>query len=144
MTGSTAWFEPGRHLNRPTPSDFERGADYLEWVFYLPPGTVTQNVCARDVANALHDLVTASFDQVGNPLEVRLAWQNVMDTMGPMLFNQFIRMRAWEDFCPPVSPIHDTTSKHVLWVGHDKRVVLRLTYKNDVAVDQKLWIEDLE
>ncbi len=137
-------FQAGKHLERPIPDDFERAADALEWVFYLPPGSVTQDICARDVARALRDVVDASFANVGNPLEVKLAWQIVMDAMGSQLFSTFVRIGAWKDFCPPVSKRHNTFSRHVLWVGQGKRVVLRLSFKNDVPVEQKLWVEDVD
>lgn len=139
-------FRPNQSMYRPPADDFERAADMLEWVFYLPgmEEVVTQSVHARDIVKALRDLVAASCATVGNPLEVKLAWQIVMDAMGPILFNRFIQMGAWKDWTPFVSPIHDTLSKHVLWVGHGKRVVLRLKYQNDEPVDQAVWVEDLE
>jgi hypothetical protein len=144
MTYSTSWFGPGRNASRPPPNDFERAADYLEWVFHLPPGVVTQNVCARSLVNALQDVVTASFAQVGNPLEVKLGWQVVMDIMGPELFAAFINMHAWEDFCPAVSSKYNTPSRHVLWVGHGKRVVLRVLFRADRPTELQLAVEDIE
>lgn len=139
-----AKFRINQAQDRPPADDFERAADMLEWVFYLPEldNVVTQNIHGRDLVKALRDLTAASCATVGNPLEVKLAWQIVMDTMGPYLFNAFIRMGAWKDFVPFVSPVHDTMSKHVLWVGHGKRVVLRLKYLNDQPVDQAVWVED--
>lgn len=138
-------YRTGQHLARPVPNDFERAADCLEWVFYLPglEDVVPQRVCAREVAKALDNVIRATFAQVGNPLEVKLAWQMVLDLMGPILFGHFVRMRAWKDFTPPVPKHLDTPSKHVLWVGHDKRVVLTLVYEQDVARDIRLWVEDI-
>ena len=96
------------------PNDFERAADCLEWVFYLPglEDVVPQRVCAREVAKALDNVIRATFAQVGNPLEVKLAWQMVLDLMGPVLFGHFVRMRAWKDFTPPVPKLLDTPCRH--------------------------------
>jgi len=127
------------------PNDFERAADCMEWVFHLPglEDVVPQSVCAREVAKALDNVVRSTFAQVGNPLEVKLAWQMVLDLMGPFLFGHFIRIRAWQDFTPPVPKHLGTSSKHVLWVGHDKRVVLTPVYVQEEAREIRLWLEDI-
>jgi hypothetical protein len=131
------------HLYRPGGSAEDRVADMLEWAFHIPDDAFLHRVNARDVYHALNDIVTSSFATVGNPLEVKLAWQVFMDTVGPGIFNAFIRMGAWEDFTPPVPEYLHTHSKHVLWVGHEKRVVATLAYKNDEPAGMAVWVEDI-
>jgi hypothetical protein len=131
------------HLYRTGGSAEDRVADMLEWAFHIPDYAFMHRVNSRDVYHALNDVVTASFATVGNPLEVKLAWQVFMDTVGSGIFSAFIRMGAWEDFTPPVPEYLHTHSKHVLWVGHDKRVVLTLVYVQDEARDIRLWVEDI-
>jgi len=57
-----------------------------------------------EVTNKLNAIVN-----VENFLAARHA---LVDLLGPILFGHFIRMRAWQDFTPPVPKLLDTPCRH--------------------------------
>lgn len=122
-------------------NESEATADRLQWIFELEDIQTMfgQRVSARLTDQALRDLTVASFGD--NATEVRLAWQLLLDTFGPVLTSLFIRSRAWRKFCP--DPDHDlgTPSLAVLWRRGGSQVVGRLQYKGDVPVGVRFDVE---
>ncbi len=98
-----------------------------------------QRINARFFASALNDLSAAS--RGDNPHEVRLAWQLLLDTVGPIVVGRFVSTGAWKRFCP--EPDHDagTPSLAVLWRKGGKSVVGRLQFLNEVPVGVRFDVE---
>lgn len=119
----------------------EATADLFQWVFELPAlkKLAGRRISARLFASALDDLSTASRGE--NAHEVRLAWQMVLDTIGPIMVSHFLHHEAWKKFCP--EPDHDqgTLSMAIVWRKNGQSVVARHQYKNEVPVDVKFTVE---
>ena len=121
----------------------EAVADLFQWLLFLDDiiQYTGQPINARYLAAGLRDLATASFAQPGNAHEVRLAWQMLLDVMGPKLTGMFIMSKAWQGFAPKVSKLHDTDSLATLWVGNDQKVVARVQFQQDVPVGIRFDVE---
>ena len=121
----------------------EAVADLFQWLLFLDDiiQYTGQPINARYLAAGLRDLATASFAQPGNAHEVRLAWQMLLDVMGPKLTGMFIMSKAWEGFAPKVSKRHDTDSLATLWAGNDQKVVARVQFQQDVPVGIRFDVE---
>ena len=119
----------------------EATADLFQWVFSLPQlkKLAGRRISARFLASALQDLSTASHGDNAN--EVRLAWQMVLDTLGPIMLSHFLHHEAWKQFCP--EPDHDqgTPSMAIVWRKSGQSVVARHQYVNEVPVDIKFTVE---
>jgi len=119
----------------------EATADLFQWVFSLPQlkKLAGRRISARYLAAALQDLSTASHGD--NAHEVRLAWQMVLDTLGPIMLSHFLHHEAWKQFCP--EPDHDqgTPSMAIVWRKGGQSVVARHQYVNEVPVDIKFTVE---
>ena len=119
----------------------EATADLFQWVFSLPQlkKLAGRRISARFLASALQDLSTASHGDHAH--EVRLAWQMVLDTLGPIMLSHFLHHEAWKQFCP--EPDHDqgTPSMAIVWRKHGQSVVARNQYVNEVPVDIKFTVE---
>ena len=121
----------------------EAVADLFQWLLFLDDiiQYTGQPINARYLAAGLRDLATASFAQPGNAHEVRLAWQMLLDVMGPKLTGMFIMSKAWEGFAPKVSKRHDTDSLATLWAGNDQKVVARAQFQQDAPVGIRFDVE---
>jgi hypothetical protein len=110
-------------------------ADAFQWVFNLDLCLkgFGRMVSAPYLYKSLIDLRTAV--ESGNAHEVRLAWQMILDVAGPMLTGMFIREGGWKEVCPVPYGVSDTPSQCVVWENYEKRVIARLQYRNDEAVD---------
>jgi hypothetical protein len=130
-------------LDNAPANEQESVADLFQWFFYLDDiiQHTGQPVNTRYLASALRDLSAASFANPGNATEVRLAWQMLLDVMGPKLTGMFIMSKAWRGFAPQVSKRHDTDSLATLWVGDGKKVVARVTFQRDVPTGIRFDIE---
>ena len=137
-------YRTGRHLEVPPKNETERTADDFEWLFYLPEleSLLPRPVNGRYVAHALKDVADASFSPAPKPHEIRLAWQMLLDVMGPHLFRAFYNLGAWQDFTPYVSSSRDTGSRRVLWSNSVEDVVLLMQYQADEACDLAIRVED--
>lgn len=115
-------------------NESEATADRFQWVFELDEILTIfgQRVSARLTDQTLRDLTVASYGN--NATEVRLAWQLLLDNMGPVLTGRFISSRAWRKFCP--TPDHDlgTPSLAVLWRKAGKQVVGRVQFREELPV----------
>jgi len=136
-------YRTGRHLTDPPGNELERVADHIEWLLYLPQlgEVVTQHVPIRRLIQALIDVGKISFTQDANPNEVMLAWQILLDVMGPDLFHAFINVGAWRDFTPFADDDRDTRSLRILWTTGSQDVAIRLTYVADMPADYKLSVD---
>jgi hypothetical protein len=136
-------YRTGRHLTDPPGNELERVADHIEWLLYLPQlgEVVTQHVPIRRLIQALIDVGKISFTQDANPNEVMLAWQILLDVMGPDLFHAFINVGAWRDFTPFADDDRDTRSLRILWTNGSQDVAIRLTYVADMPADYKLSVD---
>jgi hypothetical protein len=114
-------------------NDFEATAYKFQWFFDLKEiqERFGQRVSARFAESAMRDLTAASFGDNAN--EVRLAWQLLLDSIGPILTGLFISTGAWKKFCP--EPDHDVgaPAMAILWRKNGKQVVGRVTFKDDRA-----------
>ena len=121
----------------------ESVADLFQWFFFLDDiiQYTGQPVNTRYLAAALRDVSKASFANPGNATEVRLAWQMLLDVMGPKLTGMFIMSKAWRGFVPQVSKLHDTDSLATLWAGDGKKVVARVTFQRDVPTGIRFDVE---
>jgi hypothetical protein len=119
----------------------ESTADQFQWLFNLEEiqRLFGQKISARYTASALHDLTVASFGD--NAHEVRLAWQLLLDTMGPVLTGRFITSGAWKTFCS--HPDHDdgTPSHAVLWRKGGESVVARRVFREERPTDIRFDVE---
>jgi hypothetical protein len=115
-------------------NESEATADRFQWVFELEEirAMFGQRVSARLADQALRDLTVATYGD--NAHEVRLAWQLLADTLGPVLTSLFIRSNAWRKFCP--DPDHDlgTPSLAVLWRKGGTQVVGRVQFREELPV----------
>lgn len=122
-------------------NEMESTADLFQWILRLDEmvAIAGQRINARYTASALRDLVTASHGE--NPHEVRLAWQLLLDTIGPVLTGKFIATGAWKDFCP--EPDHDegTPSLAVLWRKHCQSVIGRVQFTKDRPTGVRFDVE---
>ncbi len=134
---------PRKILDDHPANEQEAVADLFQWFFYLDDIIQHTNhpVNARYLAAALRDLTQASFATPGQAAEVRLAWQMLLDVMGPKLTGMFIMSKAWEGFVPKVSRRHDTDSLATLWAGDGKKVVARVTFQRDVPTGIRFDVE---
>ena len=116
-------------------------ADLFQWVFSLDEfrALAGQRISARLFASALEDLSTASRGDHAH--EVRLAWQLLLDTIGPVMTGHFLSTGAWKQFCP--EPDHDAGSPSlaVVWRKGGQSVVARRQFKNDLPVDVRFDVE---
>ncbi len=119
----------------------EATADLFQWFFALPQikKLAGRRISARFMASAMQDLSTASHGE--NAHEVRLAWQMLLDTIGPVMVSHFLHHEAWKQFCP--EPDHDqgSLSMAIVWRKNGQSVVARHQYKNEVPVDIKFTVE---
>lgn len=122
-------------------NESEATADRFQWVFELPEmqSMFGQRVSARLTDQALRDLTVASYGD--NATEVRLAWQLLLDTMGPVLTGKFIHSRAWLKFCPTPPRARGSDSLAVLWRKGGKQVVGRVQFRADVPVGVRFDVE---
>jgi hypothetical protein len=134
---------PRRILDDAPANEQEAVADLFQWLLFLDDiiQYTGQPVNARYLAAGLRDLATAGFAQPGNANEVRLAWQQLLDVMGSKLLGMFIMSKAWEGFAPKVSKRHDTDSLATLWVGDGKKVVARVTFRQEVPTDIRIDVQ---
>jgi hypothetical protein len=137
-------YRTGRHLTDPPGNELERVADHIEWLLYLPQlgEVVTQHVPIRRLVQSLIDVGKISFTQDANPNEVMLAWQILLDVMGPDLFHSFISVGAWRDFTPFADDDRDTRSLRILWTNGSQDVAIRLTYVADMPSSYKLSVDN--
>lgn len=115
--------------------------DLLQWVFNCDRITreIGHHVNTRYLCQALRDLRTAS--RGSNPHEVRLAWQMLCDSAGPVLTGLFISSGAWLDFCPQPIAGRDASALATVWHREDKSVVARAQFQGDVPVGVRFDIE---
>jgi hypothetical protein len=124
-------------------NEFEAAADVFQWIFFLDEviDLFHWPVNARYLSAALRDLRTASCAKPGNPREIQLAWQLLLDTAGLTLTGKFIATGTWKEFCPFVVQLPSGGSKITLWKGGGKSVVGRVQYRKDVPFDIRFDIE---
>jgi hypothetical protein len=116
-------------------------ADVFQWVLNLDlcGKAFGRLVSAPYLHQAFIDLRTAS--ETGHAHEVRLAWQLFLDVAGPQLTGMFIREGGWGGVCEAPLAEDNTPSQFVVWKGDGERVLGRLQYKNDQAVDISFVVE---
>lgn len=123
--------------------------DLMQWVFDLD---FMQQACGRRIntryfCKALRDLREANY--TGTAAEVRLAWQVLLDTVGPQLVGMFLRGKDWKRF---TTPIHkdtlrtNTPSRVVVWESYPQgegstKVVVRRTFVGEVPTDLAFSVE---
>lgn len=127
-------------------NETEATADAFQWILFLDEVVELFNwpVNARYLVTALRDLRTASCAKPGNAHEVRLAWQMLLDTAGPILTGKFIATGTWREYSPYVRGTRDTPSLATLWEGNGKAVVCRVRFDRDVPVGMIFDVESTD
>ena len=137
-------YRTGRHITDPPGNELERVAYHIEWLLYLPQlgEVVTQHVPIRRLIQSLIDVGKISFTQDANPHEVMLAWQILLDVMGPEFFHAFVKCGAWRDFTPIDDFDRNTQSLLILWTNGSQDVAMRRTYEADLPSSYKLSVDN--
>lgn len=133
-----------RMLDNMPANETEAAADAFQWILFLDEVIALFNwpVNARFLVCALRDLRTASCAKTTTAHEVRLAWQMLLDTAGPILTGKFISTGTWREHTPYVRGTHDTPSLATLWEGNGQAVVCRVQFQQEVPVDMKFEVVD--
>lgn len=105
--------------------------------FFIDNAELIRN--PRLLASALADMDRATHG--GSAHEVRLAWQQVYDLVGPKLTGLFISTGSWRDYCPDIDDQTDTDSRATLWTDGDQRVVCQLVFLREQPWDMTFTVE---
>jgi hypothetical protein len=134
-----------RILDNMPANEREATADAFQWILFMDEVIALFDwpVNARYLATALRDLRMASRSGVANAHEVRLAWQMLLDTAGPILTGRFISSGTWRDYTPYVFSSRNTPSMAILWEGEHKAVVCRVQYRQEVPVGMSFELLDM-
>ena len=93
----------------------------------------------KSVARAMCDLHTASNGQSAE--EVRLAWLQLYDLLGPIRMGKFIESHCWLDFVPEIDFSNDGESFATLWTDGVRYVRSYVVFTQDVPCDIRFVIE---
>jgi hypothetical protein len=139
MSDFDQWFTD-RHQEPPA-NEREEVADLFQWFFRLKAieKIAGQRINARFLASAMQDLSTACFGD--NPNEVRLAWQMVLDTLGPVLTGKMIDEGVYRRYTPEPDSVRGTPSLAVVWRKNGQSVVARAQYVQDKATGIRFDVE---
>jgi hypothetical protein len=139
MSDFDQWFTDRNQ--EPPANEREEVADLFQWFFRLKAieKIAGQRINARFLASAMQDLSAACFGD--NPNEVRLAWQMVLDTLGPVLTGKMLRERVYLRYTP--EPDHDagTPSMAVVWRKNGQSVVARGTFTQEKPTGIRFDVE---
>jgi len=126
-------------------NETEATADMFQWILFQDDVTALFDwpVNSRYLVAALRDLRTASYSGTANAYEVRLAWQMLLDTAGPILTGRFIASGTWREYTPYVFSARDTPSLATLWEGEQKSVVCRAQYHLEVPIGMRFDVVEI-